>query len=428
MGGFLLVAAVMPASVIAAPDSLTLSRSEAVERALVATEDIAHFQSAVRAAAALSHVPALVSNPVLGAETEGTGQPFSSSEYTRRITLEQEIDLAGHGNARRRVGQATEAVSERELTARRQTIQAAVDEAYGRWLIARKRESFLEPLADRARELSGHAEEARRREIVTAFDVRVLRGDVAELESERASARRELEQAEAELRIWLGLARNTSLLLVDDLNDRPWQCSSDSLIHLAVSSRADLARAAAAESLADRRVLLEQRLARGNPTIGISAGKERQSFEGPSIGTIDDQDTRVGIRATVPIPLVRAPFGVNEARLELARAQSERAVLVLAVRQDVATACAGLTAAEGRLQMLREAVTSAPGDLRLTESAYREGRIPLDQYLTVRERLVRIQRAALDAEAALEEARGGLVRATGLRRDALASILETTER
>ncbi len=428
VGGFLLVAAVMPASVGAAPDSLTISREEAVERALAGVGDMARFQSAIRAAEALARVPALVSNPVIEVETEGARSPFSGRDYTRRITLEQEIDLAGQGKARRRVGQATVTVAERELAARQQIIQSAVDEAYGRWLIAQRRRVFLAPLAERARELSRHAEESRRREIVTGFDVRVLRGDVAELESEGATAQSELEQAEAELRIWLGLPSATSLRLADDLDGRPWRCPSDSLTQRARSSRTDLARAAAAESLAERRVFLERRLARGNPTLGISAGQERRSFDSPSVGTLDDRATTVGIRATVPIPLVRASFGVNEAQLELARSQNERAVLELAVRQDVAAACAGLTAAEDRLSMLRDAVTSAPSDLRLTESAYREGRIPLDQYLTVRERLVRIQREALDAEAALEEARTRLVRATGLRRDALTSILETTER
>ena len=428
VGGFLLVAAVMPASVGAAPDSLTISRGEAVERALASARDIANFRSAVRAAEGLARVPALVSNPIVEVEAEGSHSPFSSRDYTRRITLEQEIDLAGQGGAHRKVGEAAVALAGRELAARQQIIQTAVDEAYGRWLIARRRQMFLAPLADRARELSQHAEEARQREIVTGLDVRLLRGDLAELESERATARRELEQAEAELRVWLGLPSSTALRLADDLDARSWRCPSDSLTELATSSRADLARAVAAESLADRRVLLERRLARGNPTLGVSAGQERRSLESPSVGALDDRATTVGIRATVPIPLLRTPFGVNEAQLELARSQSERAVLELSVRQDVASACAGLTAAEERRRMLRTAATSAPTDLSLTESAYREGRIPLDQYLTVRERLVRIQREALDAEAALEEARARLVRATGLRRDALASILETTER
>lgn len=420
--------AFLPAGVGAAPDSLTISRREAVERALTAVGDVARFQSAVRAAEALARTPALVSNPVIGAESEGAGSPFSGSDYTRRLTLEQEIDLAGQGKARRQVGQATVAVAERELAARQQTIQAAVDESYGRWLVARKRQQFLTPLADRARELRHHAEEARRSEIVTGFDVRLLRGDVAELESEGAAAQRELEQAEAELRIWLGLPTGLALRLVDDIDGRLWRCPADTLTLLAERSRADLGRAAAAESLAERRVFLERRLARGNPTLGISAGRERRSFDSPTAGLLDDRVTLVGIRATIPIPLIRSPVGVSEARLELARSQGERAVLALSVRQEVAAACAGLTAAAERLRVLRDAVTGAPGDLRMTESAYREGRISLEQYLTVRERLVRIQREAFDAQAALEEARARLVHATGTRRDVLASILETTER
>ena len=421
-------AALMPAAAAAAPDSLIVSRREAVERATAAGADVARFQVAVRAAAALARVPRLASNPVIAVETEGAHSPFSRRDYTRRVTLEQEINLSGQNNARRIVGRATIAVAERDLAGRQQTIESAVDEAYGRWLVARRRQQFLAPLSDRAHELSGHAEEARRRETITGFDVRILQADAAELQAEQSAAQREREQAEAELKIWLGLKAGTELRLVDDLDGRPWRCSTDSLTMLAERSRADLARASSAESLAESRVLLERRLARGNPTIGISVGQERRSFDSPTAGAFDDRATTLGIRAALPLPLMRSSVGLSEARLELARAQSERAVVVVSVRQDVAAACAGVTLGEERLQILRDAATGAPGDLRSTESAYREGRISLEQFLTVRERLVRIQREAFDAEAALEEARARLVRATGTRRDVLASILESTER
>ena len=387
-----------------APDSLTLSRRDVTERAIAAAADLEHFQAAVRAASSLTRIPALVSSPVLTVESEGSPSPFSGSEYTRRLSLDQEIDFRGQKGARRLVGQASVAVAERDLASREQIIVAAVDEAYGRWLVARRRLEFVSPLVERSQELTGRAEVARRREIVTGFDVRVLKGDLAELASEQIEAQRELEQADAELKVWTGMPADQPIRLVDDLDRDQWRCSVDSLTVLARHARADLERAVAAESLAVTRVGLEQRLALANPSLGISAGRERQSFESPT-GALVDQETFVGIHASIPLPFARSSIGVSEAQLEVARTRAERAGLDRTVRQDVAAACAGMARAEARRALLRDAGSSAASDLILTESAYREGRIPLEQYLTVRERLVRIQREALDGAAAVEEAR-----------------------
>ena len=424
----MIAALVSASSAQRAPDSLAVSRAEATDRALASAADLGHFQAAVRAASALERVPLLVSNPVLGVESEGRSTPFSSREYTRRISLDQEIDLRGQRRARRSLGQATVSVAERDWAARKQAIEGSVDEAYGRWLTARHRIDFLEPLANRAREMSGHADAARRREIITGFDARVLRGDVAELDAEQVEAQRDLEQADAELRVWMGIPVNQPLRPVDDLDGRSWQCAVEALTALAQRERADLARAGAAESLAAARWGLERRLTLANPSLGITAGRERRSFESSSSGTLEDQATILGIRASIPLPLARATATASEAQVEWSRAQGERARLDLTVRQEVAAACARLARAQDRRELLQTAAASAASDLRLTESAYREGRIPLEQYLTVRERLVRIQREALDAAARVEEARSQLVRATGTRREVLTAMLHSTER
>lgn len=409
-------------------DSLTVSRAEAVERAIALLLDGGRYQEAIRKAASQMRSPFLVSNPVLEVESEGTPSPLSGREYTRKLSLDQEIDLRGHGAARRRVGAAAIVVAERDWTLRAQDIRASVDEAYGRWLLAEHRGQFLAPLVGRANELGVHAEAARRREIVTGFDVRVLKGDVAELESERLEARRELEQADAELRVWMGLPAGPALRLVDDLDPKPWRCDVEMLLPLARRSRADLARASAAESLATARLALERRLNLANPSVGISVGRERRTFESPPAGTIEDKQAFAGIRASFPLPLRRTSSVVGEAQVELARAQSERIRIELAMRQDLAAGCARLMRSEERQQLLQTAAGSAAADLRLTEAAYREGRIPLEQYLTVRERLVRIQREAIDAAAAVEDARTRLIRATGVSRDVLAATIRSTER
>ena len=303
----------------------------------------------------------------------------------------------------------------------------AVDEVYGRWLLARRRLGFIGPLVARSAELSRRAESARRREVITGFDARVLKGDVAELEAEQLDALRELDEADAELKLRAGLPAGQPLRLDDDLDGGRWGCAVDSLTLIAQRSRADLARAGAAESLAASRVGFERRMSAPNLTLGVSAGREGRSFEG-SAGTQRDESTILGIHATIPLPWGRSFGAVHEAQVELGRAQAERAGLDRTMREEVAVACAGLARAESRRELLRIAASSAAADLLLTESAYREGRIPLEQYLTVRERLVRIQREALDAVSAVEAGRARLVRATGLRRDVLAASLSSTER
>ena len=66
--------------------------------------------------------------------------------------------------------------------------------------------------------------------------------------------------------------------------------------------------------------------------------------------------------------------------------------------------------------------------MHLTEDAYRSGRIPLEDYLTLRERLIRVQRDLLEATTDVEHVRARLVRATGLRRDVLTNDLRNGER
>ena len=56
-------------------------------------------------------------------------------------------------------------------------------------------------------------------------------------------------------------------------------------------------------------VLMRRRLGRMNPTVGVSAARERTSLGtfslsgGGSVGPIEDTDTVVGVRASVPLPL-----------------------------------------------------------------------------------------------------------------------------
>jgi len=422
-------------SIPSRPEAAVLTRAQAVDMALARSAELEQLQRSGELARRLSRVSPYPLNPVVSVELEGTSSPLSSQEYLRRVSLEQELDLRGERGARRRVGAATAVLAGQTLAARQDAIAAAVDEAVGRWLVAGQRRSLLAELVQHAESIQASVEAARRRETTTGFAVRLLRADAAALQAEASEAGREHDEAGAEVRAWLGLSPHDTVSFVEDLGDSVWHCEPDSVLGLARQSRSDLMRMAAGESLALRRLELERRLGRINPALGVSAGRDRTNIGsapvsgGAVAGPILDTDTVIGIRASIPLPMTqRNQVAVGEAALELQQARAERLALDLNVAQEVASACAALARAEERRGLLAGVVRGAAADLGLTEDAYRGGRIPLEDYLTLRERLLRVRRDLMDATAALENARTRLVRATGLRRDILIASLRGQSR
>lgn len=401
------------------PDSVRWTRAAAQDRARQISPEIPR-REAVRAQAGRLERVSYLPNPEVSVEADGSPVPWSGKEYSRRITVEQEIDLRGEGPARRRVGRTARAVATRELGEREQMIAAAVDETYSRLLVARRKESFLEPLRQRAHNLQVKSENARRRETLTAFDGRLLQSDAQAIEADWLGARREVKVAESELRGWLALPPDDSLVVEDDLDQVRWSCNADSAWALALRHAGGLARAAANESLAFARVQLEQRLARGNPTLGASVGRERLELEPEGAGRILDEGTFVGLSVRLPIPFFSNRPEITEARLEYERARAERAFLERETRQSVVASCTALEGFEQQRRLRQDAAKTAASDLLLIESAYGDGRIPLDEYLTLRERLVRQQERWMEVTGLVEEERSRLVRAIGLRRADLA--------
>ncbi len=400
----------------------SFGREELIDRALDQSAELAGLrQRADRGTRPVGTAP-FAAHPVLSVEFEGSPGPWSGRDYTRRLSLEQEFDLRGERVARRDAFAAGAGVLREELRARQQAIAAEVDEDVSRWLIARRRLELLAPVLAQVRSLGQRARTARQREILTPFAERMLRADALEVEGEEIEARQQLEQSEGRLRAWLG-SMPDSLRIEEPLLVDSWRCGGDSVLALALAQRADVAAARAAEVQAAARLEVARRLGRVNPTLGISVGQER--FEIDAIPqSSENKDFFVGVHGSIPLPL----FQVNrlerlETQLDLDRSRSNRFAVELQVRGEVSSACAALARAQERVGLLAPLAESAHSDLRVLEAAYRDGRAALDEYLTLRERLLRAQRGYVNALADLEEARNALVRATGLRRPMLLESL-----
>ena len=401
-------------------DSLRLTRAQVQERAVGQSAEMVR-RLAVRTQTRLLERESYPFNPEVSVEVTGTPAPWSGTDYARRIMLEQELDLRGERRARRSAGRAAAAVADREYGERAQAIAAEVDGIYSRHLVAQRRASLLAGLRDRARDLGAKAEHARGRETLSGFDARLLGSEAVSLEADWLGARNEADVTGAELRVWLELPRHTALAFEDDLGDGVWSCDADSAWVLARHTRLVVARVAAAESLALARVVVEERHARANPTLGASVSRERFELDTGEVGVIHDEGTSIGLHVRVPLSIFqRNATGITEARLDVERARVDRAALDREVRQEAVAACAALRGAEDERALRAVAAESAGRDLQLIEAAYEGGRIPLDEYLTLRERLVRQQTAWLESLGRVEAERSRLVRVTGAPRAELA--------
>lgn len=401
---------------------VSFSREGFTDHVLERSGELAGLRQRVELASRGAGSSQYPTNPVLSVELEGSATPWSNRDYTRRIMAEQEIDVRGERSARRKAFTAGTDVLREELRAREQAIAAQVDEDAGRWLVARRRLDVLKPVLVQARSLGQRAQTARRRELLTPFAERMLRADATEIEAEEIRARQELEQSEARLSAWLGTGTD-SLSIEDPLPARVWSCEEDSVALLALVHRADLARARAAETQAVARLALARTLGRVNPTFGVSVGQERLEIEAGS-QTLTSKDFIVGLQGSIPLPLFQSNrLERTEGQLEVERARTETVSRELEVRSEVAAACAAVHRAQERVGLLAPLAASATSDLRTLEAAYRDGRSALDEYLTLRERLLRAQRGHVEALGDLEEARNAMVRATGLRRPVLAERL-----
>jgi outer membrane protein TolC len=410
------------AEALAQAAGVSWSREDLITRALERSGELVELRQRAERAAAAAGASQYPWNPIFSVELEGSPAPWSGREYTRRLSLEQELDVRGERGARLHAFDAGTAVLREDVRSREQEVAADIDEAVSGWLVARQRLDLLGPALVQARSLGQRAQTARRRELVTAFDERMLRADALEIEGEEIAARRQLEQSEGRLRAWLEPGTD-SLRIDESLSTEFWSCEEDSVVTLALLHRGDLARARSAEAQSQARLELANRLGRVNPTIGVSVGQERleiDAFPQP----LEDKDLFVGVHGSIPLPLFQTnKLERMDGQLELDRARSERIAGERQVKGEAAAACAALGRAQERVALLGPLAESARSDLRMLEAAYRDGRAALEQYLTLRERLLRAQRGYVEALGDLEQARNAMVRATGLRRPSLAERL-----
>ncbi len=292
-------------------------RAAAVARALDRAPEAA-ADRAVRdeSAALIDAAGGALSNPRLSLEGEGDGVgPLGADDRTIRLGLAHEFDVYGRRGARRELARAEGVVTEAAVGEREAALAVRTSEAYGALLLARRRAGLADSLAAAGVRLVAAAREARRRETISPYALRVLARDEAHLADAALRARGAAVAAEAALRALLLAAPEEPLELVDDLDGSPWTCAPETLTARALAAHPLLREARAAEGQLEAESALLAREGRDAPELELFVASEREHVDGeafgPTIDSIPDFDgfstsgTIFGAGITVPLPFPR---------------------------------------------------------------------------------------------------------------------------
>ena len=405
----------------ASADTLRLSITDARALALRANPDLLAARTDIDVARGnLRQAGVLRFNP--GLDVLGSGARGTAAE----VAATQEIEIAGQRGARRAVARA--GVTRAELSvadAARLTITDVDRSFYG--AVAAERRSRL---ANDVLALNERLAQVATRQLaageISKLDYNL---SVVELGRSRArvlAARRQLQDNLIELHRLLGLSPGTPVAAVFDstahhhvavdsagtvreldLSDlgAPTAGGVDDLLTLAVNGRPDLAERGAAVRQAQADVTVARREALPNLVARVQS-------EQNSAGSGRVLRPGVGIS----VPLFNRNQGAVDARRAAARgAELERAAAASRVRAEVESAYRAYQAAAGEVEVLERTVLGPARDnLRLLETAYREGKIGLPVLLLVRNQVIDAEQDYWSAWLAERDAESQLRAAVGL--------------
>ena len=404
-----------------APDTLRLRIDDARALALRSNPDLLVVRTDVDVArGTLRQAGLLRFNPsldLLGVGTSGTGA---------ELVATQELEIAGQRGVRRAVARA--GVTRAELSvadAARLTIADVERSFYG--AVAAERRSAL---ASEVLTLNQRLAQVATRQLaageISKLDYNLSVVELGRSRARALAARREERENLIELHRLLGLPAGTPVAVVFDstahhhvpidsagtvprinLSDvsAPGDTDISDLVARALSRRPDLAERGAAVRQAQADVTLAQR--EGLPNL-VARVQSEQNAEGTG------RALRPGVGISVPL------FNRNQGEVDARRAAArgtelERAAVAGRVRAEVTAAFNAYQAAAGEVEVLERTVLGPARDnLRLLETAYREGKIGLPVLLLVRNQVIDAEQDYWSAWLAERDAESRLRAAVGL--------------
>ncbi len=415
-------------SVISGP----LTLSAALDLAMKAHPDlrVAGANLAVaRADSAYAGVPSF--NPEFELQSARGGQTLGSgTEATLDVGVSQELELWGKRGARQSVATARSQTRAAEWNEKRQEIESDVRARFERALFLQDRVKTVDELAELDRRVVLAAQARVRDGSMTPLTGRLTELDLLRLEAQGRRARSDFRQALVTLGLAIGRELPESTRLSGEVRADSLQAPEDSVVARALRIRGtgEVLRRQIAERQAE--LLLAEREARPNLTLGVGLTRERRSISGDDftgdpaivggIAGARSTDNLWTARISAPLPLwQKNQAGRARASAEIVRSQAEYDRYRLRIQLEVLGAARRFQDTAALYRLYLERSTRVRQDLVLIREAYADGRISLDSYLTQKGRLVDTLLEQLEAGDAYWDARGQLETAVGLDLDHL---------
>lgn len=380
----------------------TLTLPQALAEAEARSPAILAAGARIEAAEARVGQAGVRSNPELSVELEdafGTGDLSGLRSAELTVSVSQRLDMFGRRRARIGAAEASLAADRLRLDVARADLAQAVREAFAQAATARDRLLITREELERAQELARVA--GLLVEVGREPPLRALRARSAAAQAEAALrvAEAEDQAARRTLAALFGVDAVPDAVLGDLADAPPTPIAPERTLEVRL---AELEVAAA-----EAEVRQQQVAARLDPAVGVGIRRNQER---------DDFGLVAGV--SVPIPLFDRNRGnVAAARAGVRAAEASRAAALATATTRLANAQTALTAAEARLRALEgAAIPEATEALRLSELAYRAGKIGLQELLAVRDALSSARRQVIDARLERARAVAALVRATAFSR------------
>lgn len=376
----------------------TLTLPQALAEAEARSPSILAARARIEAAEARLGQAGVRSNPELSVELEdafGTGDLAGVRSAELTVSVSQRLDLFGRRRARVGAAEAALTAERLRLTVARADLAQAVREAFAQAATARDRLFVVREELERARELARVA--GLLVEVGREPPLRALRARSAAAQAEAA-----LRVAEAEdqatrrtLSALFGVGAVADAVEGDLADVTPVTTAPEQTLEVRLADLELLA--------AEAEVRQQQVAARLDPSVGIGVRRNQE---------LDDFGLVAGV--SVPIPIFDRNRGnIAAARAGVRTAEANRAAALATATARLANAQTALTGANARLSALEgAAIPEAAEAVRLSELAYRAGKIGLQELLAAQDALSTARRQLIDARLDRARAVAALTRAS----------------
>lgn len=357
----------------------------------------------------------------------GGGSVFSREEWNYGISLSQIVEIGGKRGLRTDIAGERVQSARAGLNARQQQVIGMVRRIFRGALMFESRSNMFTRIAEIDKRLSLAVDARVRDGISTPLAGRQTRLDYLRSWTLAARARTQYRVALADLMRSMGASTEQEPSLAGQLEPDSLEITEKEAVVAALNRRAErqsllanIRAAQAAVKLADKTVLPD-------PELGLSFGTERTVFdiEGLQSGTlnVEDVDHRLEFRVSLPLPIIqRNQGGKARAQSEVQISKAELARFDVITSAEVRAAHREAVETGIIYRSLLRGTTRVEEDLELLRSAYLDGRITIEGYLTNRQRLTDSLVETFDAGEVYWEAHSILVELLAVGLDELAEM------